>query len=100
VKGISSSSESDDGYRDCGGKTRGTVGMDTGAEEPMERFREWRGNVGDTGEVWGVLRRTNVDMGVFAVRFDSDSASLSGRLATAFTAMEDDLRPIRGDEDI
>jgi len=70
----------------------GRVGMETGCVGLEDRLRRRRGKVGDVGEVWGVLRRTKVEMGVFAESSVSERVSLCGRLELLFGAMDDDLR--------
>ena len=51
----------------CGGKQNvGRVGMETGREGLDERLRRC-GKVGEIGDDWGVFRRKNVEMGVFAM---------------------------------
>lgn len=96
TSGISSSSVSELQYRDVGeaGKTCGRVGIQTGSDGLVDRlFLRW-GKVGDVGDVDGVLRRTKVEMGIFAVRSVSDKVSFSGRREVSFRVYEDVRRLI------
>jgi len=73
--------------------------METGNEGLDERFLDSVGKVGDVGDVCGVLRRTNVEIGVWAGRSPSDSRNFSGRCTALLKLSAEAFRPAtRGDE--
>ena len=56
---------------DDGGEMEGSIGIENGIDALEGKGSEVltvRGNVSNVGEVCGVLRRTYVEIGVFAVR--------------------------------
>lgn len=97
-----SSSVSDDcgaGSEGRDGKQKvGRVGIDTGNDGLVERrFCRW-GKVGEIGEDCGLLRRTNVEMGVFAIRSASNVSFFSVRRRRLL--LDDRVaRPRSGDEE-
>lgn len=98
AQSISSSSESGELNRDDneGENSGGKEGSATGNEGECVGLLMYSGNVGDVGDVVGVLRRTKLEMGVYAIRSGScDAIRRTRRLGLCDSVETDNLRPVQ-----
>lgn len=79
----------------AGKQNCGRVGMETGTDGAVAR-RLRVGNVGEMGEDCGLRKRTNVEIGVFAMRSASSVSFFSTRLLSVLFDVRC-TRPRRGD---